>query len=204
MDGLLKWRLQRLRLRYLAAFQWRRKILKNFLNYLENDPQCFHLKWRIINWKHIFIRHAFSNHYTARYHISISFLLCLFILLFRAAPMAYGSSQARGWIRTVTARLCHSHSNARSKPHMWTTPQLMAMPDPEPTEWGQGSNPHPQDTGRICYHCTTTGSPSISHVIQSQELLASSNCPNVAGNASGDKRMASFTHHPTALTSLIN
>ena len=41
-----------------------------------------------------------------------------------------GGSQARGPIRAVAAGLYHSHSNARSEPHLWPTPQLMAMPDP--------------------------------------------------------------------------
>ena len=45
----------------------------------------------------------------------------LFIYLpFRAAPAAYGISQARGQIRAVAA--CHSHSNARSEPCLWSTP----------------------------------------------------------------------------------
>ena len=44
-----------------------------------------------------------------------------------------------------------------SEPHLQPTPQLTAMPDPSPTEQGQGSNPQP--------HCTTTGTPSpdLSH-----------------------------------------
>ena len=52
-------------------------------------------------------------------------LLCLF-----GAAAAYGSYQARGRIETVAAGLCHSHSNARSEPHLWPTPQLTAMPGP--------------------------------------------------------------------------
>ena len=44
--------------------------------------------------------------------------LCLFIFLFRAAPMAYGGSQARGLIRAVEASLRHSHSNAGTKLHL--------------------------------------------------------------------------------------
>ena len=51
--------------------------------------------------------------------------------LFRAAPVAYRGSQARGWIRAVTAGLCHS--NTKSKPCLWPIPQLMAMLDP--THW---------------------------------------------------------------------
>ena len=38
-----------------------------------------------------------------------------FYLLFRAAPAAYGGSQARGQIRAIAAGLHHSHSNARSE-----------------------------------------------------------------------------------------
>ena len=52
-----------------------------------------------------------------------------FFFFLRAAQMAYGSSQARGPIGAVTASLQHSHSNTRSKLHLWPTPQRMAMPD---------------------------------------------------------------------------
>ena len=38
-----------------------------------------------------------------------------FFGLFRAAPKAYGGSQARGRIRAVTTGLHHSHSNVRSE-----------------------------------------------------------------------------------------
>ena len=57
------------------------------------------------------------------------------------SPTAYGSSQARGWIGAAAAGLHHSPSNARSEPCLWPTPQLTAMPDPLPTEWGQGIKP---------------------------------------------------------------
>ena len=55
-----------------------------------------------------------------------------FFGLFRDIP--YGGSRVRGWIWGVTTGLCHSHSNARSKPHLWPKPPLTAMPDPYPTE----------------------------------------------------------------------
>ena len=58
-------------------------------------------------------------------------------------PVAYGGSQARGLIGAVATSLHHSHSNAGSKPRLQLTSQLMATPDPEPTEQGQGSNPQP-------------------------------------------------------------
>ena len=57
----------------------------------------------------------------------------LFIYLFclcRAAPMAYGGSQARGPIGSEATGLHHSHIKARSEPHLRPTPQLMATPDP--------------------------------------------------------------------------
>ena len=46
-----------------------------------------------------------------------------------AAPVAYGSSQARG------------HSKEGSEPRLRPTPQLTATPDPLSTEGGQGSDP---------------------------------------------------------------
>ena len=61
----------------------------------------------------------------------------------RAAPAAYGGSQARGRIGAVAAGLPQSHSNARSEPRLRPTPQLPATPDPEPTEQGQGWNLQP-------------------------------------------------------------
>ena len=53
-----------------------------------------------------------------------------FFCLFRAATMAYGSSQARGQIRATAGGLHHSHSNTGSEPHLQPTPQFMAMLDP--------------------------------------------------------------------------
>ena len=48
-----------------------------------------------------------------------------FFLLFRATPMAYGGSPARGQIGAVATCLCHSH--AGSELCLQPTPQLMAM-----------------------------------------------------------------------------
>ena len=99
------------------------------------------------------IRKAFACRYKASkeclYHIidtihvlhqAISFVLFLkwfrtfFFCLFRTTPMAYGGSQARGQIRAVAAALHQSHSNAGSELCLRPTPQLMVMPDPQPTE----------------------------------------------------------------------
>ena len=70
-------------------------------------------------------------------------LLSFFFFFFRAAPSAYGGSQARGWIGDVAAGLRHGYSNARSELHLCPTPQLTAMPDPQSTERGQGLNLQP-------------------------------------------------------------
>ena len=80
-------------------------------------------------------------------------------VLFRAALEAYGSSQDRGWIGAAAAGLQHSHSNARSKLHLWPILQLTAAPDPQLTERGQGSNPHPQGLVGFLTLWATTETP---------------------------------------------
>jgi len=62
--------------------------------------------------------------------IVTTFLFVFAFVFSRAAPVAYGGSQARGQITAIAAGLYHSHSNARSKAHLQPTPQLKAMPDP--------------------------------------------------------------------------
>ena len=78
----------------------------------------------------------------------------LFTLLFRAATTAYGGSQARGLIGAKVADLHHSHSSARSEPHLRPTPQLMG-------------------NTRSLTHCLThsQGSNLQSHGSQSDSLL---------------------------------
>ena len=44
--------------------------------------------------------------------------------------MAYGGSQASDGIGATAADPGHSYSNVGSKPHLRTTPQLKAIPDP--------------------------------------------------------------------------
>ena len=60
----------------------------------------------------------------------ITFFFLVFCPFFRAAPAAFGDSQARDPIGAVAAGLHHSHSNARSEPRLQPTPQLMAVLDP--------------------------------------------------------------------------
>ena len=66
--------------------------------------------------------------------------LFLFVCFFRATPIAYGSSQARGGIGAVAATtamatqdpsgisLHHSHSNSGSKPRLRPTPHWILNP----------------------------------------------------------------------------
>ena len=70
------------------------------------------------------------------------FYFILFFCYFRARPTAYGGSQARGPIGATAASLHNSHSNTGSKPPLRLKPQLTVMTDPQPTEQGQGLNPH--------------------------------------------------------------
>ena len=58
------------------------------------------------------------------------FVCFCFFAFFRAAPAAYGGSQARGQIGAVATGLHQSHSNVGSEPHLQPTPQLMATLDP--------------------------------------------------------------------------
>ena len=61
-------------------------------------------------------------------------------LPFKAAPSAYGGSQAKGRISAIAASLHHNHSDTRSELNL----RLTATPDPQPSEQGQGSNPCPR------------------------------------------------------------
>ena len=76
------------------------------------------------------------NHYTYIVEFSYTYIVefFFFFLPFRATPVAYGSSQARGEIGAAVVGLHHSHSHSHSHTeyelHRQTIPQLTAMPDP--------------------------------------------------------------------------
>ena len=61
--------------------------------------------------------------------VSVFHIIIIIILLLKAVPMAYGSSQAQGWITAAPAGLHHSHSNMGSEPHLWPISQIMETPD---------------------------------------------------------------------------
>ena len=92
-----------------------------------------------------------------------------FFFLLRAASAACGSCQARGWIGAAATGLHHSHRNIGSKPHLWPTPQLTAMPGPL-THWvSPGIEPTSSWKLVRYYH-----SPLIFIFKYSQEILENS------------------------------
>ena len=62
-----------------------------------------------------------------------------FVFNFFCLSLLLGS-QARGPNGAVVISLRQGHSTVGSEPCLGPTPQLMANPDPEPTEGGWGSN----------------------------------------------------------------
>ena len=110
---------------------------------------------------------------SAYYSLNWVLFFYFFIFVFsRAVPAAYGGSQARGLIEAIAA------SNVGSEPHLRPTPQLTAMPDPQPTERGQRSNPQPhgsqldsltieprRETPELGFKSFSTKRSVISHVI---------------------------------------
>ena len=89
------------------------------------------------------------------------FLVAFFIYFLVASPVTYGSSWARGWIRaaaeayakvTATPYLIHVCDLLCSLQQCWILP----------TEWGQGSSPHPHRhyvTFLTCW--AKTGNPLV-------------------------------------------
>ena len=61
---------------------------------------------------------------------SLTFLSFFLFCLFRATPLAYGSSHARGQIEAAVTSLQHRHSNGGSEPCLRPAPQLMTALDP--------------------------------------------------------------------------
>ena len=114
------------------------RITRNETEYAITKKTQYKQKSRI-RWFYRLILPNIQRTYT--HH---SFFFFFFFCLFRTTPMAYGGFHTSHLIGASTASLHHSHSNARSKPHVQPTPQLMAVANPQPTERGQGSNLQPQ------------------------------------------------------------
>ena len=126
--------------------QWACHLKENKEIFVANN-KIWTFKWKLEFWTasqylKTFLMRSVVILGNVGFLFGFGFFFCPFSL-FRATPTAYGSSQARGLIGAVAAGLHHSHSNARSELHLRSIPQLTATLDPQPTEWGQGSNPQP-------------------------------------------------------------
>ena len=91
----------------------------------------------------------------------VVFWFCLFILLFRVAPVAYGSSQVRGRIGATAVSLHHSRSNTGAEPrlHLHHSSRQCRMPDT--LREAKDGTCILMDTSWIRFCCTTTGTPKI-------------------------------------------
>ena len=74
--------------------------------------------------------------------MNTSLCVCVFCVL-RAAPAAYGGSQARGPVRAAATGYTRVTTTWDPSCICNLHPQLTAMSDPQPTEQGQGSNLQP-------------------------------------------------------------
>ena len=68
--------------------------------------------------------------------------------------------------------LCHNHGNTRFKPHLWSTLQLAATLDPpQPSEWGQGSNPNPQSQPWVLNPLSHNGNSTYTLLLTTTTIL---------------------------------
>ena len=65
-----------------------------------------------------YIHVCIRTHTYQDFFIYLSILGFVFFFLFRAAPVSYGGSQARGLNGVAAASLPHSHINTGPKPHL--------------------------------------------------------------------------------------
>ena len=91
-------------------------------------------------WKIRFSEFSLQGRCSVREVTCFCWFVCFLFCLFRTAPAAYGSSQARGWISAAAASLHLSHSNNRPMP------QLVACGNSgSSTHWARpGIESHPQ------------------------------------------------------------
>ena len=89
-------------------------------------PVCFFF----IHWFIIFLE---SSHHTACMYVCL--YVCLYVCMYcflepHPLQMEVPKLGVESELQLPAAGLHHSHSNARSEPRLWPTPQLMATPDP--------------------------------------------------------------------------
>ena len=89
-------------------------------------PELLGLGWQ--SWVFFGFGLTQGPNFCLHFHMVVSLWAALFkslrpFLSFRAAPSAYGGSQARVWIGATAAGLHHSHSNSRSLSY-WARPGI--------------------------------------------------------------------------------
>ena len=103
------------------------------------------------------------------------FLFGWLVLLFRAAYVAYGSSQARGWIGAPASGLRHSHRNAGLSrvcgPHQSSRKCWILNPLSE----AKDRTLIFVYSSRVCYHWATAGTPTASEILCGNISLTSIN-----------------------------
>ena len=94
------------------------------------DTSQIHFHWATMRIPQLFEETVFlPSLFPFLFFVLIVLLVCC-CCCFRAMHLAYGFSQAKGWIGATAAGLHYSHSHARSEPSLWPTPMLTAMPNP--------------------------------------------------------------------------
>ena len=102
----------------------------------------------------------FYTYFHLYYFLIFIYLIFFFFGLFRAVLLAYGGSQARGWIGAV-AGLYHSHSNARSKPCLQPAPELSATLDLNPLSKARDRTRTHMVPSWILFCCAMMGTPVL-------------------------------------------
>ena len=92
--------------------------------------------------------------------LSFCSFVCL-LLLFRAALVVYGGSQARGQMGATAASLHRSHSNAGSEPRLPPTPQLTATPVLNPLNEARDQTCNLTVPSPIHFCCAKMGTPKF-------------------------------------------
>ena len=91
--------------------------------------------------------------------ISVPWLSFFFFFLFRATPVAYGSSQTRGRIRAGVASLFHSHRNVGSESQRWTHNPLSETSDQKcilmDTSWVPNLQSHNRNFLYLDFQCSS-------------------------------------------------
>ena len=125
---------------------------------LSNDVLniCQQLKWIINTFRPYVLSVQLSR--ISSLFLQVRFFFLFF--LFRAAPVDYGSSQAKGLIRAIAAGLCHSHGNVWSELCLWPTLQLRQHQIFNPLNRARDRTHIVMGTSWVHYWWATIGTPA--------------------------------------------